>query len=100
MISSNQRLAAGEHSLGPGVTGLGFVCSGIPHGGIDKQTHARRRRRLRSPAAKASASMLCLLVAISEPPEEPKSKRAAGFAVEGAPPRSRATRRLTYSARD
>src|ERR1700730_1280428 len=52
------------------------------------------------PEAKASETLASLFRATSEQAEAPRSNTAAGLADAGEFPRSRATRRRMYSARD
>jgi hypothetical protein len=84
----------------PGVGEIRAIRCGVPDGGVNKETHRERCRDLRRPEAKASAIVMSLFLAISEPPDAPKSKIKDGLAAGRWPPRSRATNRLTYSASD
>jgi len=93
MISGNQGIAPGKDFPGSAITRVGGIGRCIPDTRIDEEGQG-------ASFAKARPSMSSFSLAISEPPEDPRLKRILGSGEGIGSPRSSATNRLTYSAKE
>src|SRR5580658_3203002 len=102
MAGGNQRLSGLQNRFCARIRNIRRINRRVPDGSIDKEAHRNGTRRFdfsrRAPMA--SAIIASLFAAMSESLEWPRSKTADGSAALREAPRSRVTRRRTYSARD